>query len=71
MSVTAKVKIQSKEEFASGAAKLNFGTDYADGRNKAWAEATPQLNLSMLVNAETAELFSPGQPFTLTFERDE
>lgn len=70
--VTAKVVLQSKMPQAPGTnyeyVKLDFVPDYADGRNKEWSVATPTLNLSMSVKPEVAELFTPGQAFTLVFE---
>lgn len=70
MSITAKVKVQSREEFAGGAAKINIAADYSDGRNKEWASATPQLNLTMVVTENIAPRFKPGTAFTLTFDED-
>lgn len=72
MSVTAKVKLQSKVAYAEGSdyeqVKLDFTPDYDDGRNKEWAVATPALSLSMTVKPAVAEQFTPGQAFTLVFE---
>jgi hypothetical protein len=68
--VTAKVKLSSKGD-GPGAVPLVFYADYAEGRNKEWAAATPTLSLNMTVKPEVAELFEVGKPYTLTFEASE
>jgi hypothetical protein len=74
MTVTAKVKLQSVAEIGEGDARqagLQFVPDYADGRNAAWAMATPALNLAMTVRGDVADAhFREGQAFTLVFEPD-
>lgn len=72
--VTAKVVCNSKSESGEGAgrqASLGFCPDYADGRNKEWAAATPHLSLSMTVVGPVADLFNQGDRLTLTFTTDE
>lgn len=64
---TAKVQISSKQDNTSGPVAVVFQPDYAQGRNKEWAEATPALALSMTVKPELAEQLAQGQRFTLTF----
>lgn len=72
MSVTAKVKLASMTDAGYGEVKaLAFYADYADGRNKVWAAATPTLSLQMTVNPEAATLFEAGKAYTLTFDLDE
>lgn len=72
MSVTAKVKLTTKVDAGYSDVKaLSFYADYADGRNKEWAAATPSLSIQMTVNAEAAELFEAGKGYTLTFTPDE
>lgn len=69
--VTAKVTLRSKMPYGTGdyaCVTLDFAPDYADGRNKEWSVATPALSLSMSVKPAVAELFTPGQAFTLVFE---
>ena len=70
--VTAKVHLRKKAPYATGTdyecVQLEFGPDYADGRNKAWAVATPALSLTMSVKPDVAELFNLGDAFTLVFE---
>lgn len=70
MAVTAKVHCNSKTGDGDYT-RLNFIPDYAEGRNKEWAVATPHLSLVMTVNAKAAELFDEGKAYTLTFEPDE
>lgn len=70
MAVTAKVFCSSKSIYAtkSAGATFRFTVNYADGQNKAWAQATPTLSLEMAVNDES--MFEVGESYTLTFERD-
>jgi hypothetical protein len=71
MNVTAKVVVSGNVTTGQGTAyeqvNLSFTPDYADGRNKEWAVATPGLSLSMTVKPEVAEHFPQGKAFTLTF----
>lgn len=69
MSVTAKVSVVALT-LNTGWATVQMTADYADGRNKEWAAATPTLNLNMTVKKDFAEFFEPGATFTLTFEKD-
>ena len=75
MDVTAKVTLSSKSVNGEGTAYeavlLGFMPDYADGRNKAWAVATPSLSLSMTVKPEVAAYFHQGRAYTLTFSPNE
>lgn len=64
---TAKVQVSSVQEGSPGPVAVVFQPDYADGRNKEWAQATPSLALSMTIKPELAELLRQGQRFTLTF----
>lgn len=74
MSITAKAKCSGKSLTNMGtdyeAVNLTFGADYANGANKAWASATPTLNLTMTVKPEVAKHFEIGSSFTLTFDKD-
>jgi hypothetical protein len=68
--VTAKIQCTSKIESGEGderRAQLSFQADYADGRNKEWAAATPTLSLSMTVKGDVADQFEPSQRYTLQF----
>lgn len=69
--VTAKVVVSKHEIVSEGTAyeavSLGFAADYADGRNHAWAVATPALSIGMTVKPEVAEHFPQGKAFTLTF----
>lgn len=67
--VTAKVELRSKKPGYNGQI-LEFGPDYADGRNKEWAAATPSLSLSMTVIDSVAEHFIQGEKYTLTFSKE-
>lgn len=67
MSVTARMKLNSKGVSNDGQTSLFFGADYEDGRNKEWAKYTPGLSISMTVLDEVADLFEAGKPYTLTF----
>ena len=70
MSITAKALLVAKKPVGEGEYEqvlLTFGADYADGRNKEWALATPTLDLRMSVKPDVAERFTEGQPYTLTF----
>jgi hypothetical protein len=68
--ITAKVKCDRKTESGEGdnrQAAVSFQPDYADGRNKEWALATPHLSLSMTLNGKAADLFEQGRAYTLQF----
>jgi len=71
MDVTAKVVVGTKETRNEGTpyeqVYLGFAVDYADGRNKEWAVATPALTVAMTVKPEVALHFLPGAAYTLTF----
>ena len=69
--ITAKVKVFIKTPNGDNAHQLTFGADYAGGANKEWADATPYIDVRMSVKNEVAELFAPGQSFTLTFTPDD
>lgn len=72
--MTAKVKLQGVEELHGGSVApdrhvvLRFEPDYADGRNAAWAVATPHLQLAMTVQGHVADQLEPGASYTLSFE---
>ena len=72
--ITAKVFCASKSEIGEGdnrQANVTFGADYADGRNKEWAAATPALNLQVTLNGAAADLFEQGQKWTLQFVKSD
>lgn len=74
MTFTAKVYCQSKQQLLGSnnpSATLTFAPDYADGRNKEWADATPALHLTMTVKPSVAEQVNPGGKYTLTFEAED
>lgn len=76
MAITAKVKLGHKQPYTNQGSEtpyavgLTFVPDYADGRNKEWAYATPSLSLAMSVIPQVAEKFEVGQAYTLTFSQD-
>ena len=68
--ITAKVVCHRKDEYGEGdarSASVQFQPDYADGRNKEWASATPSLSLAMTLNGRAADLFKQGAAYTLQF----
>lgn len=65
--VTARVVCSNKGEDTSYGTAVTFSADYADGRNAAWAAATPALSLTMTLMGEVADNFTPGGRYTLTF----
>lgn len=73
--VTAKVYVSTVDKpggAGKGSTTVYFGPDYADGRNKEWAVATPALSLTMTVKDEIAERHFPqGTRMTLTFDAEE
>lgn len=68
--ITAKVQCNIKQSYGEGENRqttLGFCPDYADGRNKEWANATPYLDLRMTVSGDVADRFEPGKRYTLQF----
>jgi len=68
--ITAKIKCTTKSPTTGDYQVITFSPDYADGRNKEWAAATPALSLTMTVKESAAEHFTPGGAYTLTFTLD-
>lgn len=68
--ITAKVVLNNRTE-AGEDVTLTFNADYAEGRNKEWASATPALSLTMTVKGPVAERFHVGDRFTLAFTPDD
>lgn len=68
--VTAKVFVSAKTETEYGT-NLSFHADYADGRNQAWAVATPNISVSMTVKPEVGDIFDTTKAYTLTFTPSE
>jgi hypothetical protein len=69
--MTAKIRLQSKQDFQDDQTQLTFAPDYSDDRNKEWAKYTPALNLTMTVMTEIGDKHSVGDNFTLVFEPEE
>jgi hypothetical protein len=66
--ITAKVECQGHTPSFGESTNLVFTPDYADGRNAAWAAATPSLQFQMNVMNSVAALFELGGKYTVTFE---
>jgi hypothetical protein len=68
MAVTAKFKVHRQLQY-DWATEVELVPDYAEGRNKEWAAATPAGMIRMTIKNEVAaEQFKEGQAFTVTFE---
>lgn len=69
MDTTLRMKLSSKTLSGSGEyaqCGLQFTTDYADGRNKEWAAATPVADIKFTVRHEIGERFELGKAYTFT-----
>lgn len=74
MSVTAKFKVQTITDNAGYEAdEVLLVPDYAQGRNKDWAAATPSGTIRMHIGRETParKQFTTGRAFTVTFEPED
>jgi len=70
-SVTAKFKVNRLSEYDT-ATEVELTPDYAEGKNKEWAEFTPAGMMRMTVkNSVAAEFFKQNRSFTVTFTPDE
>lgn len=71
-SFTAKIRVNDNtpSSVSEGFRSVSFMPDYTDGRNKEWAYATPNLNLTMVVKPEIGEQLPKGTTVTLTFDVD-
>lgn len=65
MDTTLKMLLSSKTLHGSGTG-LAFTTDYASGRNKEWASATPIADIKFTVKNEIGERFELGKAYTFT-----
>lgn len=79
MTVSAKFKVQrvtpqspitGKDGTLKDAAEVELVPDYAEGRNKDWAEYTPSGVIRLNVNGPALTQFVAGTAFTITFEAD-
>lgn len=71
MTVTAKFRVNRVSDM-KWATEVELTPDYADGRNKEWAEATPSGMIRLVVKNELAvDQFKPGRAFGVTFEPEE
>lgn len=71
MTISAKFKVSEVVEGASYQAnRVRLVPDYAQGRNKDWAAATPSGVFEMYIGQETEAIkqFTVGQAFTVLFE---
>lgn len=71
MATTAKLFLTTKTLVPDDQVHLEFGPDYADGRNKEWAKYTPGLTLRLTVLAEVAERFTEGKSYVMTLTEEE
>lgn len=76
MSVTAKFKVSGIRNYnwenQPDAGEVILTPDYAQGRNKEWAEATPSGSISLHIQkAEAFKQFEQGKAFTVTFEPED
>lgn len=74
MSVTAKFKVQAiTDNSGYQADEVLLVPDYAQGRNKEWASATPSGTIRMYIGRDTAarQQFAIGKAFTVTFEAED
>ena len=70
MAVTAKFRVNRKTDMG-WATEVELTPDYADGRNKEWAEATPAGMIRLTVkNTVAVEQFEQGAAFLVTLERE-
>jgi hypothetical protein len=70
MASTLKMLLTSKTLHGGGTG-LAFTTDYADGRNKEWASATPVADIKFTVKNEIGERFELGKAYTFTVTESE
>ncbi len=70
MPVTAKFKVARKTDM-NWAHEVELTPDYAEGRNKEWAEATPAGMIRLTIKNElAAKEFTEGAAYTVTFAID-
>lgn len=79
MTISAKFKVQrvtpqspitGKDGSLKQAAEVELVPDYAEGRNKDWAEYTPSGVIRMNVNGPALDQLVVGKSFTILFEED-
>lgn len=71
MAVNAKFKV-SRVTDMSWATEIELTPDYAQGRNKEWAEATPAGAIRLTVKNEVAAReFTQGRAFTVLFTAED
>lgn len=74
MTISAKFKVSEIVESAGYQAnRVRLVPDYAQGRNKDWAAATPSGVIEMYIGRETAAIdqFTVGKAFTVLFEEND
>lgn len=73
MSVSAKFKVQRvTPNVGFSNTEVELVPDYAEGRNKDWAEYTPSgLMRLQITNPAALEQFQQGRAFTVTFEAED
>lgn len=70
MATTLKMLLSSKT-LTGNATGLVFNVDYANGRNKEWASATPVAQVTATVQNEIGERFKLGAAYTFTVEESD
>jgi hypothetical protein len=74
VSVTAKFKVSEVIEAAGWKAnRVRLVPDYAQGKNKDWAAATPSGVFEMYIGEDTEAIkqFTVGRCFTVTFDPED
>lgn len=63
--VTPQSPITGKDGQLKQSAEVEMVPDYAEGRNRDWAEYTPSGVIRMYVNGTALEQLTPGRAFTI------
>lgn len=72
--ITAKARCVRADKSGEGdgrRADVAFGPDYGDPANKAWAAATPHLEIRMTTVGDATDLFELGAAYTVQFVKNE
>jgi hypothetical protein len=71
IAVSAKFKVSRKTDM-KWAHEVELVPDYADGRNKEWAEATPAGMIRLTIKNElAADQFEVGAGYSVLFEKED
>jgi len=71
--VTAKFKVTRITPWGYGSetSEVELTPDYAEGKNKDWADKTPSGVIRMTVRGEVVERFPLGQSFEIIFHPED